>query len=382
MDLSRNARQLPGSGIRRISAAAATIPDALHLEIGQPDIAPPPEVLAAADHAARAGHTGYAANGGLPRLRHALAAPRWRQSSVDTDQVVITNGGTQGIHLALTALLDPGDEVLIPDPGWPNYAMMAGLLGARPVRYPLRHDLDYQPRFTDLAALVGTRTKVLVLNSPGNPLGCVLDDDTLRALLALAEERGFWILSDECYDAIVFDSNRPIGARGLGHDDRLVTAHSFSKAYSMTGFRVGFVIAPPRVAAVLADMQEAHLSSINTPAQFAALAAWERSSEFVPKIVQEYRNRRDLTLAELTAVGIAAHRPDGAFYLWLDVREHARPTVELAHTILHRTGVALAPGSAFGPLGEGFLRLSLVAPAERLSAAVGRIADVLDDPGC
>ncbi len=380
MDLSRNARQLPGSGIRRISAAASAIPDALHLEIGQPDIPPPPEVLTAADHAARTGHTGYAANGGLAQLRHALTG-RCRPG-VDPDQVVVTNGGTQGIHLTLTALLNPGDEVLIPDPGWPNYAMMAGLLGARAVRYPLRHDLGYRPRFGDLAALVTSRTKVLVVNFPGNPLGSVVDDDTLRHLLDLADERGFWVLSDECYDALVFDPERVTSARGLGHDDRLVTAHSFSKTYSMTGFRVGFLTAPPTVAAVLADMQEAHLSSINTPAQFAALAALEQSPEFVQRIVQEYRNRRDVTLAELAAAGIAAHRPDGAFYLWLDVRGHGRPTVDMADTILHRAGIALAPGSAFGPLGEGFLRLSLVAPAERLAVAVRRIADVLADPAC
>ena len=264
---------MPSSGIRAASDLAAGIPGAVHLEIGQPDIGPPPEVIDAATAAAEAGYTGYAPNEGLPELREEIAATLGRRGRhVRTEQITVTQGGTQGVSLVLAALLNPADEILIPDPGWPNYAMAAVMLGARPVRYPLNAANGYQPSASDIASRIGRNTSVLVLNSPSNPLGMIIQEENLRAVLELAAKHGLWVLSDECYEDIVFGVRRAT-ARDLADDKSLITVHSFSKGYSMTGFRIGYVVAPPRVAVVLAKLQEAYVSSVNTPSQYAALAA-------------------------------------------------------------------------------------------------------------
>jgi aspartate aminotransferase len=370
---------MPSSGIRAASDLAAGIPGAVHLEIGQPDIGPPPEVIDAATAAAEAGYTGYAPNEGLPELREEIAATFGRRGShVRTEQVTVTQGGTQGVSLVLAALLNPADEILIPDPGWPNYAMAAVMLGARPVRYPLNAANGYQPSASEIESRITGNTSVLVLNSPSNPLGMIIQEENLRAVLELAAKHGLWVLSDECYEDIVFGVRRAT-ARDLADDESLITVHSFSKSYSMTGFRIGYVVAPPRVAVVLAKLQEAYISSVNTPSQYAALAALRTGEEFVRQLVTTYRHRRDAVLTELSGTEISFARPEGAFYVWITIPQRLGElsSRDVAAHLLRKTKVALAPGESFGDNGNGYLRMSLLAPEEKLMPATKRVAEAI-----
>jgi aspartate aminotransferase len=377
--LAWSALRMPSSGIRAASDLAAGIPGAVHLEIGQPDIGPPPEVIDAATAAAEAGYTGYAPNEGLPELREEIAATFGRRGShVRAEQITVTQGGTQGVSLVLAALLNPADEILIPDPGWPNYAMAAVMLGARPVRYPLNAANGYQPSASDIASRIGRNTSVLVLNSPSNPLGMIIQEENLRAVLELAAKHGLWVLSDECYEDIVFGVRRAT-ARDLADDESLITVHSFSKSYSMTGFRIGYVVAPPRVAVVLAKLQEAYISSVNTPSQYAALAALRTGEEFVRQSVATYRHRRDAVLTELSGTEISFARPEGAFYVWITIPQRLGElsSRDVAAHLLRKTKVALAPGESFGDNGNGYLRMSLLAPEETLMPATKRLAEAI-----
>ena len=269
------ASSMPLSGIREIMELAWKDPEAIHLEVGEPDFPTPEHVVDAAHEAARRGHTRYAPNAGLPELREALADKVTRRNGFEarTDQVVVTQGGIQALYLVLLALLEPGDEVLLPDPAWPNFRMIAHLLGARAVLYPLVARGDFLPRLEDLERLVTPRTRAILVNSPSNPLGTVVPRELLQMLLAFARQRGLWFVSDEVYDEVVFDDLFVSAGSVADTSDRLVSIYSFSKVYAMTGWRVGYLVAPPDMARLLTGMQEPIISCVNTPAQMAALAA-------------------------------------------------------------------------------------------------------------
>jgi aspartate/methionine/tyrosine aminotransferase len=261
------ASSMPVSGIREIMELAWKDPEVIHLEVGEPDFPTPEHVVDAAHEAARRGHTRYAPNAGLPELREALADKVTRRNGFEarTDQVVVTQGGIQALYLVLLALLEPGDEVLLPDPAWPNFRMIAHLLGARAVLYPLVARGDFLPRLEDLERLVTPRTRAILVNSPSNPLGTVVPRELLQMLLAFARQRGLWFVSDEVYDEVVFDDLFVSAGSVADTSDRLVSIYSFSKVYAMTGWRVGYLVAPPDMAKLLTGMQEPIISCVNTP---------------------------------------------------------------------------------------------------------------------
>jgi aspartate aminotransferase len=259
---------MPVSRIREIMELAWADPEAIHLEVGEPDFPTPEHVVEAAHKAARAGRTRYAPNAGLPELREALADKVTRRNGYEArpDQVVVTQGGIQALYLVLRALLEPGDEVLLPDPAWPNYRMIAHLLGARVLAYPLVAEGGFLPRLEDLERLVTPRTRAILVNSPSNPLGTVVSRELMEGLLAFARQRGLWFISDEVYDEVVYDDVFVSAGSLADPADRLVSIYSFSKVYAMTGWRVGYLVAPPDLARILTGMQEPIISCVNTPA--------------------------------------------------------------------------------------------------------------------
>ena len=349
--------------------------DVIHLEVGQPDFATPAHVIAAANEAALSGHTGYTPTAGIPELRNALAGKIRERNGfeIEPHQVVLGSGGAQAIHATLVTLTEPGDGVLLPDPAWPNFAMMAALLGLEVSPYSLTAAGGYVPDLEDLEKLITPRTRVLVLNSPSNPLGSVIDAERIASLVAFAARHDLWVLSDECYDEITFDGPAVSPAR-FDTDGRVATVYSFSKTYAMTGWRLGYVAAPPEVADVLTKAQEPLISCNNTPTQYAAMAALESAPEVVGAMVAAYRQRRDTVVGQLTASGIAAFRPAGAFYTWVDVSACRAASRDFALRLLSEEGVAVAPGSAFGPGGEGFVRISLAAQEGDLEEGCTRLA--------
>jgi aspartate aminotransferase len=369
------ASSMPVSRIREVMELAWKDPEAIHLEVGEPDFPTPEHVVEAAHEAARAGHTRYAPNAGLPELREALAEKVARRNGyvARPEQVVVTQGGVQALYLVLRALLEPGDEVLLPDPAWPNFRMIAHLLGARVLSYPLVAEGDFLPRLEELERLVTPRTRAILVNSPSNPLGTVLPGELVERLLAFARRQGLWFISDEVYDEVVFDDVFVSAGSVADPGDRLVSIYSFSKVYAMTGWRVGYLVAPPDVAKLLTGMQEPIISCVNTPAQLAALAAVTGPQDIVREMSGAYRTRRDELLEILDRGDLPSSQPSGAFYVWTDVSEAGLPSMDLARSLIEREHVAVAPGSAFGELGEGYVRLSLASSREDLLDGASRL---------
>ena len=377
------ASSMPVSRIREIMELAWEDPEVIHLEVGEPDFPTPPHIVDAAHEAARAGHTRYAPNAGLPELREALANKVARRNGYGArpEQVVVTQGGIQALYLVLRALLEPGDEVLLPDPAWPNFRMIAHLLGARVLPYPLVAEGDFLPRPEDLERLVTPRTRAILVNSPSNPLGTVLPRELAQTLLAFARSRGLWFIADEVYDELAFDDDFVSVGSVAGPDDRLVSVYSFSKVYAMTGWRVGYLVAPPDLAQLLTGMQEPIVSCVNTPAQLAALAAVTGPRQVVREMRDAYRERRDELLEILDSGNLPSGRPSGAFYVWTDISGAGMPSMDLARSLIEREHVAVAPGSAFGELGEGYVRLSLASSREDLLDGASRLVRFVHHKG-
>ncbi len=377
-DVSPDIAAIPVSGIRELMNAAWATPGAIHLAAGQPNFPTPPHVVRAAHEAALAGQTAYVSDAGIPELREALAAKIRRVNGygVAAENVIVSAGGGEGIFATLAALLAPGDGILLPDPGWPNFAMGAGMLRARTLFYPLDASRDYLPEIADLERLCDARTKVLLINSPSNPLGTVIPRERMRELAAFAERRGLWLVSDECYDQTVFD-DRFVSAGAVADPDRTIAIYTFSKTYAMTGWRVGYVAAPERVAAQLAKLQEPLISCVNTPSQYAALAALNGPQAIVEEMRTAYRERRDEVCARLARGGVPAPVPSGAFYVWADVRAGGTSSRDFALRLLRERGVAVAPGSAFGARGEGYVRISLATEPAELVEGIDRLVAAL-----
>src|SRR5918997_1910914 len=377
------ASSMPVSRIREVMELAWKDPEAIHLEVGEPDFPTPEHVVEAAYEAARTGHTRYAPNAGLPELREALADKVTRRNGYEAhpDQVVVTQGGIQALYLVLLALLEPGDELLLPDPAWPNFHMIAHLLGARVLPYPLVSEGNFLPRLEDLERLVSPRTRAILVNTPSNPLGTVVPRELVDPLLEFARRRDLWYISDEVYDEVVFDDAFISAGAVADPGDRLVSVYSFSKVYAMTGWRVGYLVAPPDLAKLLTGMQEPLISCVNTPAQMAALAAGIGPQDIVGQMSEAYRVRREELLGILDRSGLPSSRPSGAFYVWTEVSEAGVSSMDFARSLMKREHVAVAPGSAFGELGEGYVRLSLASSREDLLDGTSRLVQCVRHAG-
>jgi aspartate aminotransferase len=377
--LADHALRTPRSGIREVMDLAWSMPDpVIGLHVGEPSFATPEHVLDGARRALDRGETRYVANAGIPSLREAIAGKVTVRNHLpaDPDQVVVSAGGMQALYAALSATVTAGDEVLIPDPGWPNFAMAVQLLQARAVGYPLHRGNAFLPDVAELDRLVTDRTRALIVNFPSNPLGAVLPAELAERLCRFADEHDLWLISDECYDAITFDVEHVSPAR-YDEQDRVLSCFSFSKTYAMTGMRVGYLVAPARVADTVAKMQEALIACVNAPAQYAALAALEGPQDFVEVMRRAYHERRDAAAAALDAAGVGYLLPQGAFYMWVDVRDRCGGDVrEWALEVLRARHVAVAPGITFGAEGEGWVRISLATDTDDLLEGLDRLAAV------
>jgi aspartate aminotransferase len=377
--LADHARQMPRSGIREVMDLAWSMEDpVIGLHVGEPSFATPEHVLDGARRALDRGDTRYVANAGIPALREAIAGKVAVRNGLEAGpaQVVVAAGGMQALYAALSATVGAGDEVLVPDPGWPNFAMAVQLLQARPVGYPLHPDDAFLPDLAELGRRVTDRTRALVVNFPSNPLGSVLPTDLAQRLCRFADQYDLWLISDECYDAITFEAEHVSPAR-YDEQDRVLSCFSFSKTYAMTGLRVGYLIAPETVADTAAKMQETLIACVNAPAQHAALAALEGPQDFVEVMRRAYHERRDAAAAQLDAAGVEYLLPHGAFYMWVDVRDRCGDDVKAwALDLLRERHVAVAPGTTFGAEGEGWVRISLATDTDDLLEGLDRLAAV------
>jgi aspartate/methionine/tyrosine aminotransferase len=372
---SRAVEEIPQSGIREVMELSRSVEDAIHLEVGDPSFPTPPHIVEAAARAARDGWTRYVPSAGIPALREAIADKLRKHNGVEVEpgEVTVTAGGIGAVHTAMAAVLEPGDEILLPDPAWPNFRMIAGVLHAEERRYPLRAECGFLPEVEDLERATGPRTKAVLVNSPSNPLGTIIPAERLREIVEFAARHDLWVISDECYDQITFDGTFASVAT-VGEPERVLSCYTLSKTYAMTGWRIGYLVGSP-AAAVLGDkLQQALVSCVNAPAQMAALAALTGPQDAVAEMRETYRERRDAVLALLAEHGTGCVRPAGAFYAWIDVRGRAPSAHRFAVELLRQLEVAVAPGTAFGPAGEGWVRISLATETDLLLEGARRLA--------
>nr|WP_276610736.1 aminotransferase class I/II-fold pyridoxal phosphate-dependent enzyme [Kineococcus siccus] len=347
------------------------------MHVGEPGLAVAPHVLAAGARAWEDDVTRYTANGGIPGLRAAIARKLLRDNAleVDPDQVWVTAGGMQALHQALSLTLDAGEEVLVPDPGYTNFSMAARHVGAVPVPYRLDPATGFQPDLADLERAITPRTRVLLVNSPSNPLGVVHPAAVLRDLVTFAARHDLWVVSDEVYERFTYGVPH-VSTATLDPDGRVLSVFSFSKTYALTGARVGWLVAPAAWAPMLRSAQEAVVSCVNAPAQLAALAALDGDQGVVDDAREHYRGTLEAACELLRAKGIRFHRPQGAFYLWVDVAHASGGDVEAwcAEFLLTRR-VAVAPGTAFGARGEGWVRVCVAGERADVLAGLARFPE-------
>jgi aspartate aminotransferase len=370
-------RSMPPSGLQDMAALARTIPGVLHLEVGDPDFTTPAHIIDAAAAAAHAGFTHYAPAAGFDSLREAIAHKVRERNGLPCDlpNVAVTTGAAGGIFSALLVTIDPGDEVLVPEPGWPTYPAMVHVLHGSPVYYPMLRADGFVPRADVVDGLVTPRTKAIVVSSPTNPSGVVFDEQTLSSLLDVARRHNLWVISDECYDEIIFEGSH-VSSAAVGEPDRVITVFTFSKTYAMTGWRIGYVVAHPEVATAVIKAQRPLVSSTSTIAQKAAEAALTGPQGVVAEMVRTYKDRRDLVLSILDEGGIGYVRPRGAFYVMADVGQ-AGTSQAFARRLLTDYAVAVTPGSAFGQDGEGTVRISLAVATNDLARGIPRLVEAV-----
>jgi aspartate aminotransferase len=368
---------LPPQGVRVIMELAWQTPDCIHLEVGEPNFATPNHIVQAAIEAASNGSLKYTPNAGIMDLRRAIAnkAKSYNNMDVEPEQVCVHPGAVAGIASTFMALLNPGDEVLVPGLAWPNAEMAIRLFHGVPVHYGLLPERGFLPDVSELHRLVTNRTKALLVNSPGNPTGAVFGESLVLELVEFCRKHDLWLVSDEIYEHIVF--GKPHISPGRYAPERTITISGFSKAYAMTGWRLGYTVSPPEIAEAIIKLQEPIVSCTNSLAQVAGVAALTGPQDSVETMRQAYERRRDLAVSIVRDHGLYGYTPEGAFYLMVDVSSRSRDSYQVSKDLVVAEKVAVAPGEAFGESGKGFVRVSLANSEEHIEEGLRRLCRFL-----
>jgi aspartate/methionine/tyrosine aminotransferase len=354
----------------------------VHLEIGEPDFDTPANAREAAKKALDAGATHYAPFAGIPALREAIAADATARKGFDVtpDRVFVTVGGKGVMVYAILALVDPGDEVIVPDPGYPIYESLTRFVGGTPVAIPIRMENEFRLDVEELASLITPRTKLIVINSPANPTGGVLTRGDLERIAELAIQHDLLVLADEIYGRILYDGMEHVSIASLpGMADRTIVLDGFSKTFAMTGWRLGYAIVPQALAQTYGTLIINTISCAPTFVQMGAVEAMNGPQDPIDAMVAEFRVRRDLVVEGLNAIpGVRCVSPHGAFYVFPDISGTGLTGAELADKLLHEAGVCVLAGTAFGHVGTGHIRISYANSRENLSEALTRIGSLVE----
>jgi aspartate/methionine/tyrosine aminotransferase len=377
-DPSGRAEAIPWSGIRKMFNLADQSPDAVNLCVGQPGFDTPSHIIAAATRALEEGQTQYTPGLGIRKLREAISRKAWRDNGVEADadtEVMVTAGAMEGVMLSLLAVVDLGDDVVIGDPCYTNYPGQIELAGGRPVTVPVLESNGFRMDPGDIESAITQRTRLLMINSPANPTGTVLEMEDLLAIAEIARRRDIFVLSDEPYERLTYDGVEHISLACLpGMKERTISVFTLSKTYAMTGFRLGYVVGPPKVIDVMHKLQEDVVSCIPAFVQQAGVAALDGPQDCVHRMVEEYDRRRKLVVQALNRIdGVSCLMPRGAFYAFPNVSNLGRTSEEVALHLLESSRVVCVPGTAFGAGGEGHLRLSYASSMEHLEEGLSRI---------
>lgn len=381
--LASRVSQLNGEGALAVFSRAKELERAgrsiIHLELGEPDFHPAAPVVDAVRSAVAAGRDRYCATRGVPASREAIAGylRRTRQLEVASEQVLVAPGCKMALSLAMMALIEPADEVLYPDPSFPIYPSFTRGLGAKAVPFGLEEKNHFQPDLDEIAAKITPRTTLLIFNSPNNPTGTVFSAAALEKLAELAQKHDLWILSDEIYARILFGGEYQSIWSLPGMAERTVIIDGFSKSFAMTGWRLGYAVAPVRLIDAMDLLVINTFTCVAEFTQIAAIEALRDSTGAVDAMVEEYRKRRDVFVAGLNQIpGFRCQAPQGAFYAWVNTEDTGLSAEEVQTILLEEAGVAGIAGATFGALGKNYLRFSLVSARNLLEAALDRIQHV------
>jgi len=367
--------------LARAQAMEAEGREIVHLEIGQPDMPTFDNVAQAGVRAIQEGRTRYSPPAGVPALREAIAEYTGRRLGVEVrpSEVIVAPGAKPGLFFPTLALVRPGDEVIYPDPGFPTYQAMIGVAGGIPVPVPLREEEDFAFDLQAFDRLIGDRTRLIILNSPGNPTGGVFPLPVLEHIAEAAQRHDAWVLSDEIYVRLAFDGTEPLSIAALpGMRQRTIICDGFSKTYAMTGWRLGFGVMPETLAERVALLLTHSIGCTATFTQYAGLEALTGPQDQVDTVVAEYQRRRDVLVDGLNAIpGVQCRVPQGAFYAFPNVTTFGQTSDWMASYLLEEAGVAVLPGTAFGKGGEGYLRLCFANSMRNIQVALEWIAAAL-----
>lgn len=383
---SEKTESIPFSTIRKIFAEVEKLrgegKEIISLGIGEPDFDTPAHIIEAMVEATRKGATHYTANKGIVELRKAIVEKLKNDNHIeyDIEEIICTVGVAEGVYVALSAFLDPGDEVLVPDPSWLNYSHVPRLNGAEPVLYPLVSENDFQIDVKQLEKYVTEKTKMLVVLDPSNPTGGILRKKVLEEVAQFAIKHDLIVISDEIYEKLIYDGNIHYSIAALpGMRERTIVLNGFAKAYAMTGWRLGYIAAPAELIPPMTKLHSYILTQASTMVQWGGVAALKGTQEPVVEMVEEFRRRRDFMVKALNGIqGLSCPNPGGAFYLFVDVKGTGMTGEEFANYILHEAGVAMVYGTAFGERATHEVRISYAASMENLEKAVLKIKNAVE----
>lgn len=382
MEQSKAAITFPQSGIRRMFEKASLYDDAINMSLGEPGFITPHQIIKVGADNLLEGKTKYTPNAGIFPLRSALAEKLVNENNIRCDpaeNVMVTAGATQALMLIMLTLVNPGEEVVIPNPGWPDYLGQVMMANATPVFAELREEKGFKMTAEVIEPLITSKTKLIMVNSPSNPTGAMLSAGELEDIADLVRRRKVFVISDEPYEKLIYDDNIHTSLASFpGLEEYAITVNSFSKTYAMTGWRVGYVCANRDITANLIKLHENMIASINEAFQWAAIEALQSGSGDVKRMRQTYDKNRRTVVERLNRIrGVSCLMPQGAFYAFPNVKGLGGSSVEVAEMILAKTHVVTSPGSAFGSAGEGYLRISYANSHDALVAALDRLENEL-----
>ena len=378
MKISNRALNTPPSGIREMFEIANNYSNVINLCIGEPGFITPKNIIEAGKRALDEGHTKYTSNAGVIELREVLAKKLEKENGIKADaenEIIVTTGAGEAIILTLMVLVNEGDEVILPNPSWPNYLGQIINVGGKPVPVLTKEEEGFVLKADAIKKVISEKTKVIIINSPSNPTGSVIPKEELIAIGKLAKENDIVVLSDEPYEKLIYDEMTHFSIGSVDEfRDNIVTVNSFSKSYAMTGWRVGYAHGPKSIIEAMVKLKESLTSCVNAAAQQACIEAIMGPQDTVFKMVKEYNKRRDLLVNGLNELkGVFCTVPKGAFYAFPNVKELGMTSKDVAKTIIEEVQVVTTPGSAFGSAGEGYLRLSFASSEEDIIEALNRL---------
>ncbi len=374
--VTEKVKQIKPSGIRKFFDIVSEMPDAISLGVGEPDFDTPWHIREEGIRSLKAGKTFYTSNAGLMPLRQEISRyieDRLQLTYDPASEIMVTVGGSEAIDIAFRTVLESGDEVIIPEPAFVSYVPCVQLAGGVPVTIPLKAENAFRLKPRELEAAITPKTKVLLLSYPNNPTGAIMEKEDLEALLGIIEKHDLLVISDEIYSEVTYNSRHVSIASLPGMRKRCVVINGFSKSYAMTGWRLGYALAPKEIMEQMVKLHQFAIMSSPTTSQYAAVSALKNGNSDVMEMRLAYDQRRRFLLHEMERLQIPCFEPRGAFYIFPDISEFGMSSEEFATELLREEKVAVVPGSAFGDCGEGFIRISYAYSIEELKAALARI---------